>query len=179
MCFTGASSTLPLISLCASIKANRLPGIQNAILHISAKVKVTNLSTYWKFNIVWRLSWHCKPSSESARKSVQYAQCTVCVYTCQCVSDWSMWLLAWSCSKINTTVLTVPPVECTELVFVFSHRSMVSQLLTSAIRPDLSYVVMSWSHWSLSPSWCSASKTKKKSLWVWCVLMYVESIWTL
>lgn len=37
MCLTGARSTLPLVSLGASIKANFQPGIQNAILCISAK----------------------------------------------------------------------------------------------------------------------------------------------
>lgn len=72
MCLTGASSTLPLVSLCASIKANLLPGIQNAILHISAKSNwpVSQLCEGSIFSEGWLGTW--KP----CRVSVSAVGCT-------------------------------------------------------------------------------------------------------
>lgn len=106
MCFTGVSFTLPLISLCASIKANRLPGIQNAALHISTKSK-----------------WPISQLTESSILSGGWADTVspavgahVCVHVSG--SDWAVWLLGQSCSNINPTALHVPSAQGTELVFV-------------------------------------------------------------
>lgn len=117
MCFTGASSTLPFISLCASIKANRLPWILNAILHISTKSKwpVSQLSEISILSEGCFVHSHCWV----------YRISSVCLYTySMCVSYWNMGLLTQNSSKMNKTTPTVSSVTCTTFILVFAHRSM-------------------------------------------------------
>ncbi len=109
VCLTGASSTLPLLSLCASIKANGPAWDSKCNTAHFCKVKLTSLSTYWRFNIVRRLSWHYKPSSVSTCKSVEYVQyCVrtyagVCMCVCVCVCEGLKHVIAgvrWSRSSV-------------------------------------------------------------------------------
>lgn len=72
------------------MKVNRLPGIQNAILHISAKSNwpVSQLTE----GSILSEGWAGTKTTVSAYESVQYVQYCVCMHVWRV---WSMWLLAW------------------------------------------------------------------------------------
>ena len=158
MCLTGASSTLPLISLCALIKASRLPGTQNAVLHISAKSNWP-VSQLTDGSILSQGSWRYKPMGVSLCRSVrnvQYLSVCVCVCVCVCACLWmsEVWVtvvcvhVAWggqgsSVAAKWTRPLSVPSVARTASPSVLTHRSPDAHAATLLCHLSFSYV-MEW-----------------------------------
>lgn len=114
MCLTGASSTLLLISLCASIKATRLPGIQRAILQISAKSNwpVSHLTGGSISSEGWADMWGCTAKSTVWHLSISFPAWDakgsgrkwtedhlVNVYICRVPMSWIWCLQRWGASE--------------------------------------------------------------------------------
>lgn len=138
MCLTGASSTLPLVSLCASIKAKPPARDSKCDTAHFCKVKLTSLSTQWRFNIFRGLTWHLKT------QLCERGCCTVCTLKCL--------LRVHACDYWRDMVKKQRVGHCTAQHWPV--RFSIYPCIFSSYLSPLS-VPLLLCHWSLTVTWCA------------------------